>query len=74
MDIGYIWTEKHFREGSNIIYKVRSLSYPNVIALIRVNPQEYTVYMGEYDLKLQEILMVHKLGKALLDDFIRYSS
>ena len=74
MDIRYIWTEEQFREGSNIIYRVRSLSYPNAICLILVNAHEYTVYMGEYELKIGEVLIVHKLGKSLLDDFIRYSS
>ena len=72
--IGYIWTEEHFKEGNNTIYKVRSLSYPHIIALIQVNPHKYTVYMGEYKLKLGEIIMVYKLAKACLDDYNRYSS
>ena len=73
MDIGYIWSEEQFREDNHIVYRVRSLNYPNVIALIKVGPYEYTVYKGEYDLKFQEVLMLFKIGKKLADDYVRYS-
>ncbi len=72
--IGYIWTEEQFREGSNIVYRVRSLSYPHSIALIRITPHDYEIFKGEYSLKLSEELILYKLAKSLMDDYFRYSS
>ena len=74
MDIGYISTEEQFREGSNIIYRVRSLSYPHSIALIKITPHDYEIYKGEYSLKIGEELILYKLAKSLMDDYFRYSS
>lgn len=65
--IGYIWTEEHFREGSKIIYRVRSLSYPNSIALIVITPHDYEIFKGEE-------LILYKIAKSLMDDYFRYSS
>lgn len=72
--IGYIWTEEHFREGSIIIYRVRSLSYPHSIALIKITPHDYEIFRGEYSLKMSEELILYKLAKSLMDDYFRYSS
>lgn len=72
--IGYIWTEEHFREGSKIIYRVRSLSYPNSIALIVITPNDYEIFKGEYSLKLGEELTLYKIARSLLDNYRLYSS
>ena len=74
MGIGYIWTEEHFKEGSKIIYSVRSLSYPHSIALIVITTNEYEIFKGEYSLKLGEELILYRLAKKLMDDYLRYSS
>jgi hypothetical protein len=72
--IRLMWPEEQFRENDLIIYRCRSLSYPNSIALIKISPHDYQVFMGEYDLKIGEIIRVHKLAKDLMDDYFRYSS
>ena len=72
--VGYIWPEEQFREDDFIIFRVRSLSYPHSIALIKISPHDYTVYKGEYFLRLGEILAVHKLANRLMGDYFRYSS
>lgn len=72
--IGLMWLEEQFREDTFIVYRVRSLSYPHSIALIKVSKNRYKIFKGEYDLKLGEIIMVYKLAKARMDDFNLYSS
>ena len=74
MEIGLMWLEEQFREDHFIVYRVRCLSYPNSIALIKVSKNHYKVFKGEYDLKLGEIIMVYKLAKSRMDDLHRYSS
>lgn len=70
----YIWPEEQFRESDFIVFRVRSLSYSNSIALIKISPYEYEIYMGEYSLRLGEIISVHKLANRLMGDYFRYSS
>lgn len=72
--IRLMWPEEQFRENDLIVYRVRSLSYPTSIALIKISPYDYQVFSGGYDLKLGEIIAVHKLAKNLMDDYFRYSS
>lgn len=72
--IGYIWAEKQFTEGNFIVYRVRSLSYPSSIALIKISPHDYQIFKGDYDLKLGEIVTVYRIAKNLMDDYFRYSS
>jgi hypothetical protein len=69
MEIGYIWTEEQFSEDNHIVYRVRSLSYPTSIALIKISTTEYKVFKGEHLLKLAEELMLFKIAEALLDDY-----
>lgn len=70
----YIWPEEQFREDDFIVFRVRSLSYPHSVALIKIGPHDYTVFNGEYSLRLGEILAVHKLANRLMGDYFRYSS
>ncbi len=72
--IGIMWLEEQFREDYFVVYRVRCLSYPNSIALIKVSKNRYKIFKGEYELKLGEILMVHKLAKARMDDYGHHSS
>ena len=74
MEIGLMWLEEQFREDDFIVFRVRCLSYPNSIALIKISKDSYKVFHGEYDLKLSEVLMVHKLAKARMNDLDGYSS
>ena len=69
MAIGYIWTEEQFIEDNHIVYRVRSLSYPSSIALIKVSATEYKIYKSEHQLKLAEELMLFKIAEALLDEY-----
>ncbi len=70
----YIWPEEQFREDDFIVFRIRSLSYPHSIALIKISPHDYTVFMGEYSLRLGEIIAVHRLANRLMGDYFRYSS
>ena len=72
--VGYIWPEEQFREDDLIVFRVRSLSYPHSIALIKISPHDYVVYMGNYSLRLGEIVAVHKLANRLMGEYFRYSS
>jgi len=69
MEIGYIWTEEQFSEDNHIVYRVRSLSYPTSIALIKISATEYKIYKGDQSLMLAEELMLFKIAEALLDDY-----
>ena len=73
MEIGLMWLEEQFREDTFIVYRVRCLSYQNSIALIKVSKNRYKIFKGEYELKLGEVLMVHRLAKARMDDLCSYS-
>lgn len=72
--LNLIWPEEQFKEDYFIVYRVRSLSYHNSIALIKISKNRYKIFKGEYELKLGEIIMLYKLAKRLMDDFRRYSS
>lgn len=72
--IGYIWPEEQFREDRFIVFRVRSLLYPQSIAFIKISQHEYTVYNGEYNLRLGEIIAIHKLANSLMGDYSHYSS
>ncbi len=72
--IDLMWLEEQFREDYFIVFRVRCLSYPNSIALIKVSKNRYKIFKGEYELRLGEILMVHRLAKARMDDYDLYSS
>ena len=72
--IRLMWPEEQFRENDLIVYRVRCLSYPNSIALIKISPHDYQVFKGDYDLKLGEIITVYRIAKNLMDDYFRYSS
>ena len=74
MEIGLMWLEEQFREDDFIVFRVRCLSYPNSIAIVKISRDTYKVFHGEYDLKLGEVLMVHKLAKARMDALDDYSS
>lgn len=69
MDIGYIWTEIHFKENDFIIYKVKSLNYPDYIAFIKIGPHDYEVFKTRDDLRLQEILLLYRLATVLQEDY-----
>lgn len=70
----YIWPEEQFREDDFIVFRVRSLSYPHSIALIQISPHDYTVFKGEYSLRLSEVIAVYKLANRLMCDYFHYSS
>jgi hypothetical protein len=72
--VSLMWLEEQFREDYYIVYRVRSLSYPNSIALIKVSQDRYKIFHGEYDLTLGEIIRIYKLAKARMDDYNNYSS
>ena len=46
-----MWLEEQFREDTFIVYRVRCLSYPNSIALIKISKNRYKIFKGEYELK-----------------------
>ncbi|AGH96677.1 hypothetical protein A11Q_2461 [Pseudobdellovibrio exovorus JSS] len=70
----YIWPEEQFREDDFIVFRVRSLSYPYSIAFIKISPNDYTAYNGDYSLKDGEIIAIHKLANSLMDNYFPYSS
>lgn len=72
--LGYIWPEEQFREDDFIVFRVRSLSYPHSIALIKISPHDYVIYNGEYSLKFGEVIAIHKLANHLMGDYFHYSS
>jgi len=70
----YIWPEEQFRENGFIVFRIRSLTHPNSIALIQIGPHDYTVFKGEYFLRVSEVIAIYKLANRLMGDYFHYSS
>ena len=70
MEYHYLWFEELFRLGTDIvIYKVRSLNYPENIAYVRISKNGYNVFKTHYELKLGEILKIYGMARIYHDCF-----
>lgn len=72
MEYHYLWFEEELKlKNDLVVYRIKSLNYPGIIAYVRITKSGYHVFKTQYELKLGELLKIYGMARVYHDCFRR---